>query len=1445
MENSKLPKFHWAKLLSVFFFLLLLGAYANIFAIGIYAPGETLDPTCTPGSLDCTVNIGSGSSGWGLVGNSGTSIGTDFIGTTDDVDLQFRRNNIVAGQIGDSNTSFGLAALFSNTTGSQNTATGAGVLFFNTTGSQNTANGFSALSGNTTGFANTASGDNSLSFNTTGNHNTANGAGALIFNTTGNFNAALGYAAGMYIANDIIGNSTSNNSVYLGYDTRASADGNHNEIVIGANTIGNGSNTATIGNTSTLRTYLTGLNLKAGTATAGTAPLKLTSGINLSTTEAGAIEYDGSHLYFTATNGGSRYQLDQQGGGMSIGGAITSATQGSILFAGAGGVLAQNNTNFNWNNGTLQFTLGGNILVDGGSLTYLNNTGLIDIANTTDFTGVAGETSIGLKIKPVLTVTEPASGTFTHYGQVIDLSGISISDGAGFSEVSGLSIIGSNDGGVTITSGIDISSVASNASDQIGLSIGSGWDKGIKFYESDSVGGTETDYISINAPASVTTSYDLIFPSAQGGVNTYLKNDGSGGLSWTTVSGGLLSDADFNTKGGTDAGLNFVAGAGNNTFLGYEAGKGGVVTIAADNNTAIGYRSLYSITTGNNNSAQGANSLFYSTTGSQNTAQGVSSLYSNTTGFQNTAHGFNSLYFNTTGNWNTANGTNSLYSNITGSYNTSNGNNSLYSNKAGSNGVAIGKDSQYYVRDTATPWTNRNTSVGYQSLQGSTIAANNTGNGNTALGYQSLFSNTTGGSNSAQGYRSLYSNTTGYFNTTQGTDSMFSNTTGYENTAQGFLSLYSNTTGNSNSAQGINSLNSNTTGSNNSAQGAASLQSNTTGGENTAQGMSSLASNITGYRNSAQGYNSLSGNTIGGDNSAIGYFAGSYIADGLTFNTSSDYSIYLGADTKALADDGQNEIVIGYNTIGNGSNTATIGNTSLLRTYLTGVNLKAGTATAGTAPLKFNSGTLLGTTEAGAIEYDGSHLYFTATSAGTRYQLDQQGGGTPAITVVNTSNLFSTGLSGTGSGVTTVTYSNFLGESAGSTATSASNSNFLGYYAGLAATSASNSNFLGKQSGVNATLGSDSNFFGQFSGWAATNASNSNFLGKQSGESAANASNSNFLGYWSGRSAINASNSIFIGQKAGSSDTVNNTGNIDDFSILIGKDTTTGGFSNSIALGGSARNTATNQFVIGSTTRPIDTTVVYGSASTQCTLTTGVGVSCTSDERLKTNITNLSTDTLDKLIQIKTVNFNWKEGNNNTNNIGFLAQDLEQYFPEMVATNAEGYKSVYYSNMTPIIVEAIRELDLKVKDFSSLDTTIATSLGSMIKEFIENEVNRFEKIFAKTIVTEGIQMKDTITGEDYCVVISNGEFEKIKGKCGEAVVQTESEDGVETEISEVIPEIDPTDDIPTDETDVKIIIEEVQTDTELIEEEVLPAETEENIEIEIPPTPQEDETVTL
>lgn len=53
------------------------------------------------------------------------------------------------------------------------------------------------------------------------------------------------------------------------------------------------------------------LHLAAGAAAASGAPMKLTTGTALSVPEDGAIEYHGSHLWFTT--GSSRFQLDQQG----------------------------------------------------------------------------------------------------------------------------------------------------------------------------------------------------------------------------------------------------------------------------------------------------------------------------------------------------------------------------------------------------------------------------------------------------------------------------------------------------------------------------------------------------------------------------------------------------------------------------------------------------------------------------------------------------------------------------------------------------------------------------------------------------------------------------------------------------------------------------------------------------------------------------------------------------------------------------------------------------------------------------------------------------------------------------------------------------------------------------------------------------------------------------
>jgi hypothetical protein len=50
-----------------------------------------------------------------------------------------------------------------------------------------------------------------------------------------------------------------------------------------------------------------------------------------------------------------------------------------------------------------------------------------------------------------------------------------------------------------------------------------------------------------------------------------------------------------------------------------------------------------------------------------------------------------------------------------------------------------------------------------------------------------------------------------------------------------------------------------------------------------------------------------------------------------------------------------------------------------------------------------------------------------------------------------------------------------------------------------------------------------------------------------------------------------------------------------------------------------------------------------------------------------------------------------EKGFNDERQIGFIAQDLEKVFPELVKTDAQGYKSVNYGAMSAVLLEAVKQ----------------------------------------------------------------------------------------------------------------------------------------------------------
>ncbi len=154
--------------------------------------------------------LGSGS-GWALTGNANTT-NINFIGTTDNRNLLFKRNNIKSGWIDSTNTSFGVAALLSSTSSTHNTAMGGYTLYANTVGNANSAFGYGSLSSNISGIRNTGVGVNTLYLNTSGSDNTAIGTLSMSGNLTGMLNTAIGVQS-------LFSNSTGAGNTATGYNS--------------------------------------------------------------------------------------------------------------------------------------------------------------------------------------------------------------------------------------------------------------------------------------------------------------------------------------------------------------------------------------------------------------------------------------------------------------------------------------------------------------------------------------------------------------------------------------------------------------------------------------------------------------------------------------------------------------------------------------------------------------------------------------------------------------------------------------------------------------------------------------------------------------------------------------------------------------------------------------------------------------------------------------------------------------------------------------------------------------------------------------------------------------------------------------------------------------------------------------------------------------------------
>jgi len=120
----------------------------------------------------------------------------------------------------------------------------------------------------------------------------------------------------------------------------------------------------------------------------------------------------------------------------------------------------------------------------------------------------------------------------------------------------------------------------------------------------------------------------------------------------------------------------------------------------------------------------------------------------------------------------------------------------------------------------------------------------------------------------------------------------------------------------------------------------------------------------------------------------------------------------------------------------------------------------------------------------------------------------------------------------------------------------------------------------------------------------------------------------------------------------------------------------------------------------------------------------------TSDERLKKNIENINNNTLDKLMQLRPVSFEWKDESKrgDARVSGLIAQEVELIFPELISESPNlddgsgeidetKYKHVRYNELVPYLTKGIQEqqqlIDNQQKEIDDLKQKVELLLEKL------------------------------------------------------------------------------------------------------------------------------------
>jgi hypothetical protein len=135
----------------------------------------------------------------------------------------------------------------------------------------------------------------------------------------------------------------------------------------------------------------------------------------------------------------------------------------------------------------------------------------------------------------------------------------------------------------------------------------------------------------------------------------------------------------------------------------------------------------------------------------------------------------------------------------------------------------------------------------------------------------------------------------------------------------------------------------------------------------------------------------------------------------------------------------------------------------------------------------------------------------------------------------------------------------------------------------------------------------------------------------------------------------------------------------------------------------------------------------YNGSGEMATISATGAYTQVSDRRLKNSVATIDGDMLGRVLELRPVTYTFNSDEANTPQVGFIAQEVQALFPELVieGLDAQHTLSLNYTGLIPYVVKGMQEMNIKIQSLPDFESP---TLASKVSDFLRGIANNIASI---------------------------------------------------------------------------------------------------------------------